>query len=87
MENEKCPVCQKGKLGSSNDGLKIECSQCWFRCHVGHLPRIAAAMELARAEYDLAVTTSKTDSPDEIAKAMTAVCIARKRVLEIFGGE
>jgi len=44
----KCPVCQKGTVGFSHDGLKVECSKCWFRCHVEHLPRIAAAMDLAK---------------------------------------
>jgi len=49
----KCPVCQKGTVGFSYDGLKVECSKCWFRCHVEHLPRIAAAMDAERRLTEL----------------------------------
>jgi hypothetical protein len=77
----KCPVCQKGTVGFSYDGLKVECSKCWFRCHVEHLPRIAAAMELARMEVKL------SDVSDKSSWYADARDAAHRLVIEVFGGE
>jgi hypothetical protein len=74
----KCPVCQKGTVGFSYDGLKVECSKCWFRCHVEHLPRIAAAMELAASTVEF---TAKVNP------VLMRHRYAHDRVLEVFGGE
>lgn len=51
--SEKYPVCQKGKMWRSGGATIIECSQCWFRCHIGHLPRIAAAMDAEKRLVEL----------------------------------
>jgi hypothetical protein len=95
----KCPACQKGSISSSNDGLKIECSRCWFRCHVEHLPRIAAAMELARASVKrtnahkyLREAWKISDEVSDLAREASEdadgeVKDATKRVLKVFGGE
>lgn len=48
-KNLKCPVCQKGTI-MFKENLSCECSQCRFQCHHGQIERIAAAMELAKAD-------------------------------------
>lgn len=78
--NEKCPC---GCPGSLNDktGPYYRCENCWFRCDKADLPRIAAAMELARAHVWEAEQSRKGLS------YMTRHKAAKKRVLEVFGGE
>lgn len=64
-----------------------DCQECFFSCEINDLPRIAAAMELARAEVALATTVKEVDDPSIIAGAMSAVCEARDKVIKVFGGE
>ena len=88
--NEKCPCCGSEMIAENlawvctNESVK---NPCEFRIAMGRLPRIAAAMELARSEIDRAETIKKTDSPEEIQKALYARQSALKNVFEVFGGE
>lgn len=85
-KNLKCPVCQKGAI-MFKENLSCECSQCRFRCHHGQIERVAAAMELARAE----VAASNAVRSVPLARLESAVEAsedilfqARMRVLEVF---
>lgn len=88
--NEKCPCCgsemSETYLGWVCMNMSLE-NPCSFRIAKERLPRIAAAMELARAEGALAVTVREIDDPSVIGEAMSAVCAARDKVVEVFGGE
>lgn len=86
MENEKCPCCG-GRIYNHEYGYIVFCGDCPLRIAKKDLPSIAAAMELARAEGALAVTVREIDDPSVIGEAMSAVCAARDKVVEVFGGE
>ena len=82
----KCPVCQKGEmLHNRYAEHKVSCNarSCQFRCRTKYLPSITAAMELARA----LVIYEKEQTPLGVRKAGSDLNQARKRVIEVFGGE
>ena len=86
-KNLKCPVCQKGTI-MFKENLSCECSQCRFQCHHGQIERIAAAMELAKAEA--AASNAVWSVPLErlepaVDAAEDMLFQAKMRVLEVFG--
>ena len=85
-KNLKCPVCQKGTI-MFKENLSCECSQCRFQCHHGQIERIAAAMELAKAEVAASnavwsVPLERLEPAVEAAEDM--LFQAKMRVLEVF---
>ena len=91
-EIEKCPVCRSDgrKERGLEDGECIAyyvCDTCMFMCGLEDLPRIAAAMELAKAEV-AASNATETVSLDRLEGAIEAsedmLFQARMRVLEVF---
>lgn len=85
-KNLKCPVCQKGTI-MFKENLSCECSQCRFQCHHGQIERIAAAMELAKAEVAASnavwsVPLARLEPAVEAAEDM--LFQAKMRVLEVF---
>ena len=86
-EAEKCPVCRSDgrKERGREDGEYVAyyvCDTCLFMCGLEDLPRIAAAMELARARVDL-----KNCAQDDIFVHLDGVNKAASRALKVFGGE
>lgn len=85
-EIAKCPVCGS-ELSGSVDGI-IECKNgCSFRCGGYALPRISAAMELAKAEVASSnivwsVPLERLEPAIEASEDM--LFQARLRVLEVF---
>lgn len=93
----KCPCCSDTLVPAIYNDY-CECKNCWFRCDKAALPRIAAAMELAKAESWEEETDDvraylngileDCDAWDEIVNtnisAERAVFDARNRVLEVF---
>lgn len=87
----KCPLCGKEPktwLGRDNKTQNIECcyifatgSEC-----VKLWNKIAAAMNLVKADVDLSLTIKNTDDPAEIHKAMGVLGDLRVKALEVFGG-
>ena len=77
----KCPCCG-GRLSDDVDGVIVCWNKCSFRCDTKDLPRISAAMELARVEFKLNRCDPKYEHQWQFH-----VCEARKLVLEVFGGE
>ena len=80
--NEKCPCCG-AEISDFEESGFWECEECPFMCALEDLPRIAAAMELARAEANL---NQARECFDE-SSALRSVRSAHERVLEVFGGE
>ena len=85
-KNLKCPVCQKGTI-MFKENLSCECLQCRFQCHHGQIERIAAAMELAKAEAAASnavwsVPLERLEPAVEAAEDM--LFQAKMRVLEVF---
>lgn len=77
----KCPCCG----GEMFPGVSItDCmsKSCAFRCNLDDLPRITAAMELARMEYDLEHCEPRYEHEYQFHLEL-----AKQRVLEVFGGE
>lgn len=102
--NEKCPCCgsemSETYLGWVCMNMSLE-NPCSFRIAKERLPRIAAAMELARAatwadecetqrDY-MDDTTSNIDAWRSIVNleldAHHGACDAHDRIIEVFGGE
>ena len=92
----KCPVCRKGELFPGVSITECLSKSCAFRCNLEDLPRIAAAMELARATA--AKETKHTqiisgdydyyeDAKGELERAEAGVFALGLRVLEVFGGD
>lgn len=86
MSENKCPVCG-GRLTGDVDGVVICWSGCSFRCGGYALPRIAAAMELAKAE--VAASNAVCSVPLErlepaVEAAEDMLFQAKMRVLEVF---
>lgn len=75
MEDEKCPVCGSRLF---NMDTHWSCLGCKFDCAHKDLPRIAAAMDLARATY----FDANAVFPDGFDLKSSREC-----VLEVFGGE
>ena len=91
MSEMKCPVCGE-TLSGHIDGV-VECKDgCSFRCGGYALPRIAAAMELAKATRTLENTMAPLNSGKlKMGQALPAIRIAmedqkacEQRVLEVF---
>ena len=81
-----CPVCL-GTLMLEEDGHKYGCCDCYFGCNLEDLPRIAAAMELAKAEVAAsnAVWSVPLERLEPAVEAAEAVLFqAKMRVLEVF---
>jgi len=80
--NEKCPMCGNGEIASKSGPLVpscvVGCSCCCFQCCEEHLPRIAAAMELAASTVEF---TAKVNP------VLMRHRYAHDRVLGVFGGE
>ena len=91
-EAEKCPVCRSDgrKERGREDGEYVAyyvCDTCLFMCGLEDLPRIAAAMELARAE--VAASNAVWGVPMErlepaIEASEDMLFQAKMRVLEVF---
>lgn len=79
----KCPVCQTGTLEDWNRRVR-QCDSCGFQCDTEDLPRIAAAMDLAKWTIAINLTSSDDPTAADIADKHVE---AEKRVLEVFGGE
>lgn len=90
MENEKCPCC--GSDLQMDQWRWPECTKCPFQCALSDLPRIAAAMELARAHVTLENAMEPLNSGKlKMGEAMPAIRIAmedvracEQRVMEVF---
>jgi hypothetical protein len=84
----KCPCCG-GNRDSGFAAESFSCIDCMFMCETKDLPRIAAAMDLARTEVNelkaYHVPLERLDAAMEAADGMVEQ--ARERVLEAFGGE
>jgi hypothetical protein len=78
----KCPVCQKGRLYEyfKHTSKECLCRSCMFSCDIIYLPRIAAAMELARAAVSMWTDELAMDPEKEYLTA-------KRSVIEVFGGE
>lgn len=83
MENEKCPLCGS-EISDFEDSGFWECEECPFMCALADLPHVAAAMELARAESKLMQSVEDCAGYEQ---AIIDRAHARKRVIEVFGGE
>ena len=82
---EKCPVCRSDgrKERGLADGEYVAyyvCDTCMFMCGLEDLPRVAAAMELARLEVEF-----ENCEPEDEYKYQDIIAWARDRVLEVFG--
>ena len=86
-EIAKCPCCgsamEETYLGyvCSNTGLEDPCS---FRIAKRLLPRISAAMELARVCVDADAAMRANDNDDEMPAIYERFSDAEQRVLEVF---
>ena len=74
----KCPCC-RGAIGINEKEGTVDCFECQFGCAPSDLPRIAAAMELAKLTVQM--KTCRAYCPER------AFLFAQDRVLEVFGGE
>jgi len=94
----KCPCCGADMQEPDYCGHLIVkvCSACYFRCNKKDLPRIAAAMELARATCYRNMKQAQIlsgdyeyleDAQGELERADSEVFDLGQRVLEVFGGE
>ena len=102
-EAEKCPVCRSDgrKERGREDGEYVAyyvCDTCMFMCGLEDLPRIAAAMELAKAEAELNTSVmflfeneAIDDDTPEFAEWLTTHKVvmkqhmtAKDRVLEVL---
>ena len=83
-EIAKCPCCGSEASDFEQTGI-VECEECMFMCDIKDLPRIAAAMELARAtsarNKSLRGISTAWDEKDERRLR------AKMRVLEVFRDE
>ena len=84
MENEKCPCC-RADMHYVHNLRAFECGACPFRGHISYMPRIAAAMELARATATYAANIPARGYPS--TREWDAMQDAEDRVIEVFGGE
>lgn len=81
----KCPCC--GVIVMVLAKGTIECFKCPFTCAQKDLPRIAAAMDLARAAV-LRESCSENNGDIFEVLAVQKLYVERcKRVIEVFGGE
>lgn len=94
---EKCPCCGSPlelETVWTNSGPWYECESesCWFQCSASDLPRISAAMELARATRTLENAMEPLNTGKvKMGAALPAIRLAMEdekaceaRVLEVF---
>lgn len=74
-EIAKCPCCGSEASDFEQTGI-VECEECQFMCDIKDLPRIAAAMELAKLTVQM--KTCRAYCPER------AFLYAQDRVLEVF---
>ena len=82
----KCPCCgsERERVPHYNKVVAWTCSKCCFTCNNEDLPRIAAAMELAKATsawFAMPYSKEKTDAEVVAEHRMFA---AEDNVLEVF---
>jgi hypothetical protein len=91
----KCPCCG-GNRDSGFAAESFSCIDCMFMCESKDLPRIAAAMELARATCYRNMKQAQIlsgdyeyleDAQGELERADSEVFDLGQHVLEVFGGE
>lgn len=87
MRENKCPCC--GVIVMVLSKGTIECFKCPFVCAVKDFTRIAAAMELAKAEVAASnavwsVPLERVEATVEAGEDM--LFQAKMRVLEVFNG-
>ena len=75
----KCPCCD-GNRDSWFAAEYFSCIDCVFMCEAKDLPRITAAMELARS------LSNGDDDVEDLASLMRYRAI-QKHVLEVFGDQ
>lgn len=80
MSENKCPCCGDSISIFPDSGF-YECDNCPFMCGLDDLPRIVAAMELAKAK----VLIKQALTGEEILFALKNELEKRERVLEVFG--
>lgn len=76
--SEKCPMGCNETL-SAESAQFYTCGNCWFRCDKADLPRIAAAMELAKT-----IVEAENCKAEDEYKYQEFVEWARQYVLEVF---
>lgn len=86
MSENKCPCCGC-PMKETYLGFVCPAVNCAFRCSTNSLPRVAAAMELAKAE--VVASNAVWSVPLErlepaVEAAETVLFQARMRVLEVF---
>ena len=86
-EAEKCPVCRSDgrKERGREDGEYVAyyvCDTCMFMCGLEDLPRIAAAMDLARKHKIFG--DYKGYDPNKVADLVYDITLAEHRVCEVF---
>ena len=90
-EVAKCPLCRNTL--QMDQWKWPECTKCPFRCALSDLPRISAAMELAKATRTLEDAMEPLNSGKlKMGKALPAIRLAmedqkacEQRILEVFG--
>ena len=94
--SEKCPACLTYDMIESEDEIAVcDSPKCFFMCNREDLPRIAAAMELARATRTLEDAMEPLNSGKlKMGEALPRIKLAmadqkacEQRALELFGGE
>jgi hypothetical protein len=81
----KCPCCGDDLAFLHNHGfVTAGCTFCAFECETKDLPRIAAAMELAKWTIAIILVDGEDPTAKDIADKYAE---SDRRVLEVFGGE
>lgn len=80
--SEECPCCG-GKIAINQKEGCVDCYECPFGCALAHLPRIAAAMELAK--WTIAINLTGADDPTASGVSDKHEG-AEQRVLEVWNG-
>ena len=92
-----CPCCGEEADLMGVSGF-VECTECMFMCDIEQFPRISAAMELAKAEVVLDVSSTRLLEDSSIQdgtveledwrishqQIMKRLMAAKDRVLEVF---
>lgn len=88
----KCPICGRDAVLDGTAHIYCRCTNCMFRCASDDLPRITAAMELAKATRTLEDAMEPLNSGKlKMGQAIPAIRLAmedqkacEQRVLEVF---
>lgn len=94
-EIAKCPICGRDMTSyvyRQRSVVSCDSEYCSFRCNAGDLPRIAAAMEFAKATRTLEDAMEPLNSGKlKMGQALPAIRLAmedqkacEQRVLEVF---